>query len=496
MTVASPANASFVEVKDRLLADVRSRMKVRPRSWHEPYRRMVLAVDTLVIAASLAVVHQVFVGPDSEAHVLGVPMPSVAVTLAIGVMWLVFLDANRTRSRGVVGRGLDEYRRVLNANLHTLGLVALTSYVLAVELPRPFYLTLLPAGLLVLAGRWACRHGLGRLRSLGRAVTPVIVAGAPDAVGAVVADLRRNGHAGYEPVAVSWRAGSGGAVPGSTDLPYVDLDRLNEHVEAMHAGAVVVAPGLPRDQVRALAWSLECSPVELMFVPHLIDVAGPRMTVRQTQGLSLVHVDLPRFGGLNVAVKRCFDIVASAAALVVLAPVLAVVALLIKAQDGGSVIFRQERVGRGGQPFVIHKFRTMVANAATLPAPRREGDDEGSFLAKTGADPRITKLGRFLRATSLDELPQFWTVLKGDMSVVGPRPHLERELAEYPHEGLRRLLIKPGITGLWQVNGRSNLCFADAVRLDLRYVENWSLTGDLVILLKTVRTVLARQGAC
>lgn len=209
----------------------------------------------------------------------------------------------------------------------------------------------------------------------------------------------------------------------------------------------------------------------------------------------MLHVDLPRYSGTKYWLKRSFDVFFAAAALVALSPVLGLVALAIKLDDGGPVLFRQERIGLGGEPFVIHKFRTMCADAeAKIDALIAEAGGQ-ALLFKLEHDPRITRIGSTLRKFSLDELPQFWTVLRGGMSIVGPRPQVSREVAEYTDAAHRRLLIKPGITGLWQVNGRSQLSLEESIRLDLRYVENWSLTGDLAIIMKTVRTVLRPRGA-
>lgn len=232
-----------------------------------------------------------------------------------------------------------------------------------------------------------------------------------------------------------------------------------------------------------------------MFVPWLTDVAGPRLSIRQVQDLSLTQVELPKYAGWNHMLKRAFDIAFAATAIIALSPILAVIAFLVKREDGGPVLFRQERIGHGGQPFQILKFRTMHVDAEARLASLISRSGADGPLFKMENDPRITKIGRILRKYSLDELPQFFNALGGSMSVVGPRPHLAHELEQYPHEGLRRLLIKPGVTGLWQVSGRSDLSFEQSVRLDLRYVENWSLIGDVTIILKTVRTVVSPQGA-
>ncbi|WP_241660264.1 sugar transferase [Propioniciclava tarda] len=469
-------------------------------TWYARYDLMLGASDAVLITLAVLAVSVWRFGEQLWLPVVGSELDYPLVSFIIALLWWVVLDARGSRDRGVVGHGLDEYRRVMNASLYTFSAVAITSYLFHVDLSRAYFLVLLPVGTaLLLLGRWTCRQVLHRRRAIGGAFTPTIVVGAASEVPGVVRDLTRNRNAGYKPVAV--------AVPTAevdaeelknlelAGVPTIAISRLKSHLDEHRAGAVVVVPGLPRHKVRNLAWQLENSSVELMFLPSLVDVAGPRITVTQMQDVCLTRVALPRFTGWNYALKRLFDLAFSSLALLLLAPVLAVIAVLIKREDGGPILFRQTRVGLGGEEFVIHKFRSMHMDAEARLAALRDKSNADSPLFKLNADARMTQIGRVLRKYSLDELPQFWTVLKGQMSVVGPRPHLASELAQYPDEGLRRLLIKPGITGLWQVSGRSDLSFADAVRLDLRYVENWSLTGDLTIILRTIRTVLKSSGA-
>jgi exopolysaccharide biosynthesis polyprenyl glycosylphosphotransferase len=267
---------------------------------------------------------------------------------------------------------------------------------------------------------------------------------------------------------------------------------------AAEVDAVIVASQFHDDGefVRKLGWSLEGSGADLVLASRLVDVAGPRVRFTPVQGLPLIHVDIPRFEGGKHVLKRLVDVVGAASALLLLLPVFAIVALLVKHDDGGPVFFRQTRVGRDGSLFQMVKFRSMVTDAEARLAELRAAADDGSgLLFKLKDDPRITRVGRVLRKYSIDEFPQFWNVLVGDMSLVGPRPPLPREVAEYEGAVGRRLYIKPGLTGLWQISGRSDLSWDESVRLDLFYVENWSLTGDLMILWRTVRVVLHPVGA-
>jgi exopolysaccharide biosynthesis polyprenyl glycosylphosphotransferase len=247
--------------------------------------------------------------------------------------------------------------------------------------------------------------------------------------------------------------------------------------------------------LRELAWSLEGAGVELLVDPGLVEVAGPRLHIRPLMGFPLLHVEEPHFTGWRRLVKRATDVVLTSVGLVIISPVILGIAAVVKLQDGGPVIFRQTRIGRGGKPFMMLKFRSMVVDAEDRKLDLMASNEGKGGLFKLSNDPRVTRLGRILRNFSLDELPQLFNVLGGSMSLVGPRPHLASELAQMPSESSRRSLVTPGLTGLWQVSGRSDLEGDDAVRLDLRYVENWSFTLDLQILWKTIFAVLAKHGA-
>jgi exopolysaccharide biosynthesis polyprenyl glycosylphosphotransferase len=260
---------------------------------------------------------------------------------------------------------------------------------------------------------------------------------------------------------------------------------------------VLSCPEIDGAALRRLAWQLERDEIDLIVASTLVDVAGDRTTIRPVDGLPMLHVEHPRLKGSARLVKAAFDRVGALVLLTLSAPLLAVLAALVMFGKGGRgpAVFRQERVGKNGKPFVLYKFRTMVVNAeARLPELRNLNDTDGE-LFKLRKDPRVTPVGQFLRRYSLDELPQLVNVLKGDMSLVGPRPPLAREVAGYPADMRRRLVVKPGLTGLWQVSGRSDLSWDESIRLDLTYVENWSLSMDLTILARTVSAVVRSSGA-
>jgi exopolysaccharide biosynthesis polyprenyl glycosylphosphotransferase len=282
-------------------------------------------------------------------------------------------------------------------------------------------------------------------------------------------------------------------------VPVVGASRDASAVVAkLEVDAIAVAAWSTFSQLelRRLAWELEGTDVDVLVAPNLTDVAGPRLSIRPVAGLPLLHVDKPEFTGIRRVAKGLFDRGIALATLILLSPLLLTFVVAVRLDSPGPALFRQERVGRGGRTFWMLKFRSMRVDA------ERELDDVQSHnvhdkgpLFKAPDDPRITRVGRVLRRASLDELPQLWNVLRGQMSLVGPRPPLPGEVAQYAHDVYRRLLVKPGLTGLWQVSGRSDLTWDESVRLDLYYVENWSLFLDVSILMRTFRAVVAARGA-
>jgi exopolysaccharide biosynthesis polyprenyl glycosylphosphotransferase len=324
----------------------------------------------------------------------------------------------------------------------------------------------------------------------------VVVVGHAPVVSDIVTMLRRETYHGLSVVAACLAdAAEAGTIAGVPAM--VGLAGVAEVVESFDADtvAVLACPEMAGERLRQLAWDLEKTGTDLCVAPALLDVAGPRTTIRPTAGLPLLHVDHPEFTGHKLVIKAVFDRVLALLALLVAAPLLAVIAVLISIADGGPILFRQTRVGKDGRGFALYKFRTMVPDAEARKASLMAGQPYHSPLFKLRDDPRTTRLGRWLRRWSLDELPQLLNVLAGDMSLVGPRPALPEEAAMYGDHVRRRLAVKPGMTGLWQVNGRSDLSWDESVRLDLRYVENWSLMLDLQILWKTWSAVVRGSGA-
>ncbi|MDQ0078471.1 exopolysaccharide biosynthesis polyprenyl glycosylphosphotransferase [Arthrobacter oryzae] len=276
-----------------------------------------------------------------------------------------------------------------------------------------------------------------------------------------------------------------------------DARSIVDAITSCGADAVAVSAGvqLHPQTLRHLGWELASRNIGLIMAPALTDIAGPRIHTQQVAGLPLIHVTTPTLEGGQRVAKRLFDVLVSGLLIVLSLPVMALVATLVKVDSPGPVLFRQDRVGIEGKHFSMLKFRSMMVDAEQQLAGLKNRNEGSGLLFKMKNDPRITRVGGVLRKFSLDELPQLFNIFVGSMSLVGPRPPLPSEVAEYEHDVRRRLLVKPGLTGLWQVSGRSNLSWQDSVRLDLYYVENWSLAGDLIILMKTFRAVFHGAGA-
>jgi exopolysaccharide biosynthesis polyprenyl glycosylphosphotransferase len=421
----------------------------------------------------------------------------VALSLGLPVLWLAALWLAGAYDVRVVGTGSDEFRKVINAGVGLTAVIAIGSYANNMELSRGYLLIALPGmTLLDLITRYGMRKRLHRLRAGGRCMQSVVAVGHEPAVAGLIAELRRDSYHGLSVVAACVTQPLGRKEISGIPV-YGGLGDVTAAVFRFAADTVAVTscPEIDAFRLRALAWELEKTGTGLCVSPALLDVAGPRTTIRPTAGLTLLHVDHPRLDGIRLAIKAVFDWCLAGLALVMLAPLMGVLALMIRLEDGGPALFSQVRVGKDGQAFRIYKFRTMVIDAEQRKAQLMARNERDGVLFKLRNDPRVTAVGAHLRRWSVDELPQLFNVLLGDMSLVGPRPPLPDEAAKYEEHVHRRLVVKPGITGLWQVSGRSNLPWDEAVRLDLRYVENWSFALDLQILWKTISALLRRSGA-
>ena len=396
-----------------------------------------------------------------------------------------------------IGLGSDEFRKILNAAVSLTAGIAIASYAVRFDVARGYVVLALPTlAAFDLTGRYLLRRRLHKRRRRGRYMRRTVVAGHKPAVTDLVTQLRRDSHHGLSVVAVCV------AGPRTEDevagVPVAGgLDSVATTVAEVRADtvAVLACPEMNGRRLRELAWNLEKSNTDMCVASALLDVAGPRTTIRPVAGLPLLHVDHPELAGLRQVVKGVFDRVLAALVLILLAPLFAAIALTIKLVDPGPVFFQQTRVGRDGKTFRVWKFRTMVVDAEARKAELMAHNEAEGTLFKMRQDPRVTRTGTLLRRRSLDELPQLLNVLLGEMSLVGPRPALPAEAAKYGDHMRRRLAVKPGITGMWQVSGRSDLPWDEAERLDVRYVENWSLALDVQILWKTLSAVLRGSGA-
>lgn len=471
--------------------------------WRIRTSRRLRVVDAFVIVWAVAGAYIVRFGVEPKFVVDGQEVIYVWLSVALVVTWWLMLGAWNTRQSRILGAGADEYRRVAAASLWLFGLVAIFSYVLRIDTARGYVGIALPAGLfgLILA-RWLLRQHLSVDRQGGDSMSRLILLGGPSAVAHLARTLVQAKDSGYLPIAAYTPSASEKLTTEPVSgLPILGHDpgihAILEAIDRCKADAVAVSAGvqLHPQTLRHLGWELAARNVGLIMAPALTDIAGPRIHTQQVAGLPLIHVTTPTLEGGQRVAKRLFDVVVSGTLIVLTAPLMAILAIMVKIDSRGPVLFRQERVGIEGAPFYMLKFRSMVIDAEERLADLEHRNEGNGVLFKIRNDPRITRVGGFLRRYSLDELPQLFNIFAGSMSLVGPRPPLPREVEAYEHDVRRRLLVKPGLTGLWQVSGRSNLSWQDSVRLDLYYVENWSLAGDLVIILRTVRAVFHSTGA-
>jgi exopolysaccharide biosynthesis polyprenyl glycosylphosphotransferase len=462
-------------------------------SWSRRYVAALVLLDGLIgLLTVLATVH---LYPPAS---LFSPDKQVALVLGAGIAWPLVVGLCQGYDWRRIGVGDDELRAVLRAVVLSIAVAAVPSAAVDKYGLVALSVVAVPiAGLLTLLLRFVGRRYTHRQQRHGRHVRRVLLVGSHRSVVDLQGALSVDHHHGMVVVGVcvpepevARAQASGLRVLGHTEdvvsvLRATDLD------------AVAVAGGdaTGHQYLRRLSWSLEGAGVELLVHPGLVEVAGPRMHIRPYVGLPLLHVEQPHFSGWRRLVKRATDLVLTVLGLVVIAPLLAAIALAIKLEDRGPVFFSQPRVGLDGSVFRMWKFRSMHTDAEARLAELRRQNPGIGLMFKMADDPRVTRVGRLLRRFSLDELPQLFNVLEGSMSLVGPRPPLQSEVDVYEHHARRRLLVTPGLTGLWQVSGRSLLSWEETVRLDLRYVENWTLTLDLLILWKTFFAVLGRRGA-
>lgn len=477
------------------------------RRWERPYVVALVALDLAaaliaLVVASLSRFGTLFPGGTATT-------PSFSVVWALPVVWLAVMVAARAYEPRYLGLGSEEFRRVARASVWLLAAVGTYSWATQASLARGFVIIAIPLSFVVtVLARYGARKRLHALREHGRCMQRVIAVGHPRSVAELVRQVRREPYHGLQIIGACVPAHDARPVPSQRTVPdelvdlgvpvlggFEDVVSAVARVEA-DTVAVLACQEMDGPALRRLGWDLEETHADLVVAPALMDVAGPRIAIRPACGLPLLHVEEPDFTGLRRVAKRCVDWLVTALALLLLAPVLTVIAAAVKLTSSGPVLFRQTRVGRHGDEFRMLKFRTMSVDAEErLHTVIDLNERAEGLLFKIRKDPRVTPVGRILRRYSLDELPQLFNILMGQMSLVGPRPPLPSEVARYGPDVRRRLLVKPGLTGLWQISGRSDLSWDESVRLDLRYVENWSLSLDLLIVWKTFFAVVRGSGA-
>jgi len=458
--------------------------------WQRAMVGRLLMLDLLAAATAMIVAVAVRFGS-------ALSVPYLVVALASPLVWVMTCASVRAYELRFLGTGSEEFQRIFNAGVRLLALTGVVSVALRLEPARTFLLIALPGTVfLTLVLRYAARQHLHRLREQGRCLHKVIVVGRERSCAELVRQLRTETRAGFSVVGACIDRAQSPTVEG---VPVIGTSTTI--VQALErSGADTVAVGawsdLTQADLRRLSWQLEGSGVDLVVAPSLTDVAGPRIHIRPVSGLPLLHIEEPELSGGRRLLKGSIDRSLSLVALVLLSPLLVVIALAIRLTSRGPALFRQQRIGVDGGTFTMLKFRSMFVDAEhRLSDLRDQNDAADGVLFKMRDDPRVTPVGRRLRRLSLDELPQLINIVLGDMSIVGPRPPLPTEVEQYQRDVRRRLLVKPGLTGLWQISGRSDLSWEESVRLDLLYVENWSLALDASIVYKTVGAVLQSRGA-
>jgi exopolysaccharide biosynthesis polyprenyl glycosylphosphotransferase len=478
------------------LADAASHQAAQSdrRPWQHQYVRRLVVSDAA--CAGLAATTGLLIRFGSTGSVAS-PV-SIGMAVVLPAVWVLAMLILRTYEKRFLWEGPEEFRRVFLASALLLAMVGTASWAVKMEVARGFVVVALPlATIATLITRYLWRQRMRRRQRAGECVQNTLLVGHPRGVTALHQQIVRESRAGHRVVGCCLPSGADWSqeVDG---LPVLgDLNAVIRVVRRSDVDSVVLLPSPELDgpALRRLAWELEKTSAELLLAPAVTEIVGPRVRIRPMSGLPLVHLERPELRGIRRLTKGIFDRSAAAFGLLVLLPLLLGVAITIKVTSCGPVFYRQERVGRHGATFSMLKFRTMVEGADQMLDALAADNDGNGVLFKKKVDPRVTGIGSVLRRYSLDELPQLLNVLRGEMSLVGPRPPLPREVDHYGFDMHRRFLVKPGLTGLWQVSGRSDLSWDESVRIDLRYIENWSLSFDLMILWRTLGAVLRGSGA-
>jgi exopolysaccharide biosynthesis polyprenyl glycosylphosphotransferase len=465
----------------------KSRGRGSSLNWKPNLRKNISIIDFFSLLFAVTLILTLRFPQTWQGELSAYEIRNIFLALLVLFSWLFFLWFNGSRDTNILGFGADEYKRLINATLFSFTSIAFISYIFKLEISRAFILLVFPFGLITLfVSRRILRRRLLKARSEGRYLSKVLLlhSGENDPV---ESRLSIASHAGFDVVyKVQTLEGS------NLDFKQIVGKAIENNCDQIMVGQSAI---ISAAELRKLGWALEETSIDLIVAPAVTEIAGPRLKVSNVEGLPLLHLEQPVFSGVSRVTKRLLDLVLSVIGLIVISPFLLIVALMIKFYDRGSIFYTQKRIGQNNKEFSVYKFRTMYEGSHEQRGKVMAETNKDPRLAKDPQDPRVTKPGLFLRRWSIDEIPQIINVLKGEMSLVGPRPPLAEEVNQYEKSERRRLLVKPGLTGLWQVSGRSELDWEDAVRLDLYYVENWSLTLDILIIIRTAAAVWRGEGA-
>ena len=414
------------------------------------------------------------------------------------VIWVIALLATKTSDPRILGIGPEEYRRIAVSGIAVPVVLAFAALVVKIDVSRAFvgYSVVFGTAFMLL-NHWLWRQWLGRQRSRGFMLTRVALIATGSRLESLAQHFTSETTSGMKlGMLVVSRTSDELASLNRFGVPIVELsDDLVADLTQSGCNLVYVSGShqLTENFIKRFSWQLEGSGINLAVGSNLVDISANRLQTVQLAGSPTFLVEVAKFTGWRYFVKRAFDICFGLVASLLTLPIVLVFGLLVWLEDRGPMIFAQERVGLNGSTFKMYKLRSMRVGAEreheTIAA---SNTSPNAVMYKNENDVRITRVGRFIRRWSIDELPQFWNALLGNMSVVGPRPPLPSETKAYANHVHRRHLVKPGITGLWQVSGRNQLSWEDTVRLDLHYVENWSVIGDVLLILKTAKSVLSR----
>ncbi|MFC7725617.1 sugar transferase [Nocardioides sp. GCM10028917] len=472
--------------------------------WRQRHARLLLLGDLIVLSLALGTAQVAQFGLIAEPQVDGLGASYAVLGLALAGMWWLSLQMHQARSPKVVGHGWEEYRRVIVATFRVFAVLAMLSVALKMDASRLYLATAFPLGLVgLLVERKLARVSLHRARMQGEAAARVLVIGGERAAAELATWFDKHKTAGYDVCGV-WIPDERqplAAITGDAPRGVPVMSSTTDFTEALaRSGATTVVvtdtEHLGHASLRDLAWQLEGSNIDLILSPNVLNVSSSRLFLQDVSGMPMLHVSEPQYAAAARLSKRLFDIVGASIVLLTVAPLFVATAIAVKVSSTGRVFYRQERIGRNGERFGMIKFRSMRSDADSQLAALLKAEGKSlAELPKLAKDPRVTRVGSFIRRFSIDELPQLVNVLRGDMSLVGPRPQRDFEVAQYDNLAKRRLTVRPGMTGLWQVSGRSDLAYAEAIDLDVHYVENWSMMTDVTILWRTLRAVLGSDGA-